>query len=90
MLHALQQCYIDNAFCIMEKMHIQPFMEYLNSLHPTIRFAMEQVKDFNPVEKSYVMYEILGSSGLHLHQRDKESPRDVAEGTQGGNQTRRA
>ena len=37
--------YVDNTFCVIEKVNAGLFLDYLNSLCPTIQFTMESEKD---------------------------------------------
>ena len=37
--------YMDNTFCVMEKEDTQTFLDYLNSLRPTIQFTIKLEED---------------------------------------------
>ena len=37
--------YVDDTCCIMEKDEVEPLLDHLNSIHPTIKFTMELERD---------------------------------------------
>ena len=37
--------YVDDTFCVLEEVNKETFLDYLNTLRPTIQFTMELEKD---------------------------------------------
>ena len=37
--------YVDDTFCVMERVHVSSFLDHLNSLCPSIKFTMESEED---------------------------------------------